>query len=284
MAAADPDEQRQAQLEMWERAAPAWGRRAGRVRELGMPVSARMIERLDLQPGQTVLELAAGPGDTGFLAAELVRPGGRLICSDGTEAMLEVARARATELGIDNVSFQRLQLEWIDLPTASVDAVLCRWGVMLALDPGAALQEMRRVLQPGGRVALAVWAARERNPWATLGTDVLVERKLAERPDPDAPGMFALAAPERLGELLHGAGFCEVAVEEVAFERVHSSPEVFLEESLDMSPSLGPLLAKLSEGDRGEVRAALLHAASAFADPSGTVRLPAVSLVASASS
>ncbi len=82
--------------------------------------------------------------------------------------MLEGARARALELGLSNIEFKVLNAEWIDLPLASVDAVLCRWGYMLMADPAAALAETRRVLRPGGRVALAVWDALEANPWALL--------------------------------------------------------------------------------------------------------------------
>src|SRR5205085_12140030 len=163
-----PATQRAERLEGWERAARGWSNRGDSVRDSGMPVSLRMIERLSLQPGHRVLELAAGPGDTGFLAAELIAPGGTLICSDGADAMIDVARARALEVGVENVEFRRLELEWIDLPTASVDAILCRWALMLTVDPAAALQEARRVLRPGGRLSLAVWDEPARNPWATI--------------------------------------------------------------------------------------------------------------------
>src|SRR5205807_4379208 len=101
-----------------------------------------------LQPGQRVLELAAGPGDTGFMASELVSPAGTLISTDAVEPMLDVARERARAMGVSNVEFRRLDLQWIDLETASVDAVICRWGLMFASDPAAALQEIRRVLRP----------------------------------------------------------------------------------------------------------------------------------------
>src|SRR5207237_8316876 len=124
-------------------AGPGWGRRADHVRDMGMPVSAWMIDRLQLQPGHAVLELAAGPGDTGFMAAELVRPSGRLICSDAVEEMLNIASRRGAEQGIDNVEFRLIELEWIDLDTASVDAVLCRWGLMVLVDPAVATQEVR---------------------------------------------------------------------------------------------------------------------------------------------
>ena len=76
MASPDPDQQRSDTREAWERAAAGWGKRADRIRDWGMPVSVAMVDALGLHPGQRVLELAAGPGDTGFMAAELVRPGG----------------------------------------------------------------------------------------------------------------------------------------------------------------------------------------------------------------
>src|SRR5450432_881180 len=168
MASPDPDQQRSDTREAWERAAAGWGKRADRIRDWGMPVSVAMVDALGLNPGQRVLELAGGPGDTGFMAAELVRPSGTLISSDGADAMLDVARARAAELGIDNVEFKQLELEWIDLETASVDAVLVRWGIMLIVDPAAAAQEIRRILRPGGRAAFAVWDKPEHNPWAVI--------------------------------------------------------------------------------------------------------------------
>ncbi len=207
-----PIKQRAASREAWEQAAAGWGRVADRVRDWAIELSATMVDALALQPGQRVLELAAGPGDTGFMAAELVAPGGTLICSDGAEAMLEVARQRAAAQGISNVEFRQLELEWIDLPTADVDAVLCRWGIMLVVDSEAAAHEIRRVLKPGGRAALAVWDQPARNPWTTIAGDALIELGFAEPPDPDEPGMFKLAGDGVLRELLESAGLVDVKV------------------------------------------------------------------------
>ncbi len=79
--------------------------------------------------------------------------------------MVEAAKENAARLGVTNVEAKAMEAEWIDLSTATVDGVLCRWGYMLLADPEAALRETRRVLRPDGRVALAAWDAPERNPW-----------------------------------------------------------------------------------------------------------------------
>lgn len=283
MTAADPDEQRAAFREGWERAAGGWGGRADRIRAWGMPVSAAMVESLHLQPGMTVLELAAGPGDTGFMAAELVAPGGRLICSDGAEAMLDVARERAAALGIGNVEFRQLELEWIDMETASVDAVLVRWGIMLIVDPEASAREIRRVLRPGGRAAFAVWDVPERNPWAVIPNRALIALGHAEPPDPDAPaGMFSLAPEGALAELLEGAGFEDVTVRPVALERRYGALAEYVEETTEMSPVFGEIFPELDDAAREAVVERIAAEAQPYTADDGSLVLPGVSLVASA--
>jgi SAM-dependent methyltransferase len=201
-----------------------------------------------------VLELAAGPGETGFLAAEVVAPGGGLISSDQSEAMLEVGKARASELGLTNVEFRVINAESIDLPVASVDAVICRWGYMLMIDPLAAMVETRRVLRSGGRVALACWAAPEENPWLVLPNRVFVEHGLMERPAPDAPGAFALSDPDRLRAMLEEAGFGEVEIEAIDLVRRAPSFEEWWAMQLDMSP-VGAALRAAAPGVQRAVAA-----------------------------
>jgi SAM-dependent methyltransferase len=275
-------DQREEMLERWERGAAGWSRRADAVQEFGIRVSVWMVEHLGLQPGQRVLELACGPGDTGFLAAELVKPGGTLIATDAARAMLGVATGRARDLGVTNVEFRQLELEWIDLPTASVDAVLCRWGLMLVVDPAAAVQEARRVLRPQGRIAVAVWDQPEMNPWATTPTRALVELGHIVPPDRDEPGMFALGDPARLRRLLEDAGFLDVLVDSVDLTRSQVSIDLYLEETLDLSRPFADVWERLSERHREEVRERMIALAAPFTSADGSVQFPARSLVAAA--
>jgi hypothetical protein len=162
-----------------------------------------------------VLELAAGAGDTGFEAAVMVSERGRLISTDFSPEMVQVARRRGDELGLRNVDYRVMDAERIELDADSVDGVLCRFGYMLMADPAAALSETRRVLRPDGRLTLSVWSAPERNPWITILARILVERGHMSPPEPGAPDPFSMASEERTRTLLRGAGFTAVRTEEV---------------------------------------------------------------------
>jgi SAM-dependent methyltransferase len=279
----DPETFRVESRQRWEEVAPGWGRRREAMQRAALPVSEWMIDAIAPQPGHTILELAAGPGDTGFLAAELVEPGGKLISTDGAEAMVEIARRRAAELGLDNVEHRIMEAEWIDLPTASVDAVLCRWGFMLLADPETALRETRRVLKSGGRLALAAWDAPEHNPWSALIGAELAARGLVERGGPDEPGMFAFAPPGRAAALLDSAGFEDVVVDAVDFEFTAPSFDEWWESQFDLSMMIVRALAPLGPDEVDEVHDAVAARYAPYADETGALQMPARALVAAAS-
>ena len=267
----------------WEEAASGWVRSQDMMREWGAPVSHWMIDAIAPRLGQRVLELAAGLGETGLLAAELVAPTGGAVVSDQAEAMLDGARARAAELELSNVEFQVLNAEWIDLPVASVDAVLCRWGYMLMVDPAAALAETRRVLRPGGRVSLAVWDAIEHNPWAGLPAEELIARGLSAPPGAGTPGPFALASGERVRELLEQAGFAEVRVEAIALRRDHRSFDELWEMTLDLSRVFHDAVLARPASEVAEIRASLAARFEPYAAADGALAIPGRTLVAAAS-
>jgi SAM-dependent methyltransferase len=282
----DADAYRQASLESWEAAAPGWARRRELMRAFAAPVSQLLLELLAPQPGQRVLELAAGLGETGMLAAELVAPHGGVVISDQAEAMLAGARERAQELGLSNIEFQVLDGEWIDLPFASVDGILCRWGYMLMADPAAALLEARRVLRPGGRIALAVWDALTSNPWALLPGLELLERGLAPAPaanDEPRPGPFALGDAAQVRELLEQAGFVEVDVRALELTRHHPDFAELWETTLDLSPSFHDAVLSRPAPEIAAIESSLAARFEPYTSADGALAIPARTLVAAAS-
>ena len=279
----EPDEYRERSRQRWGAAAAGWERRRAAMQASTAVVSAWLVDHIELQPGQTILELAAGPGDTGLMAAELVGPAGKLISTDASEEMLDVARRRAAELGLANVEFKVMDGEWIDLPTATVDGVLCRWGYMLMLDPESALRETRRVLRPDGRVALAAWATPEENPNMTLAPRTLLALGLTEPPPQDEPGPFAFAQDGLIQELLESTGFTEVVVEALDLRFHYPSRDAVFETHLDLSPSGNEVLRGLSPADHTRFRDALDEALEPYVRPDGGVELPGRALVAGAS-
>jgi len=282
----DANAHRAASLDDWEGAASGWVRRQEMLREFSAPVSHWMIDAIVPQPGQRVLELAAGMGETGMLAAELVAPHGGVIVSDQAEAMLEGARARAVQLGLSNVEFQVLNAEWIDLPVASVDAVLCRWGYMLMADPVAALRETRRVLVPGGRLALAAWDEIAHNPWALLPAQELIERGLAPSFGDRArelPGPFALGKPGMLAEAIEQAGFGDVEIDAIELPRRHPDFEEMWDTTLDLSKGFHDAVLSRPEGEIEQIKVSLAQRFAKYTSADGALEIPGRTLVASAS-
>lgn len=266
-------------VEDWERVAPGWERQRARTYASNLPVSERMVELLDPQPGWTVLELAAGVGDTGFMAAGR---GARLISTDFAPGMVEAARRRAAELGIEDAEFRVMDAGRLELPDASVDGVLCRFGYMLLDDPAAALEEARRVLRPGGRLVFAVWGAAPQNPWASTLGRLLLERGHVEPPTPGDAGMFALAEADRIGELVRGAGFDSHRVEEVPVRSTFADVEDYLGVLLDLAALTSQIIAALPEAEQEAIRAELASRLEQFREGDRLV-VPGLALVVAAS-
>jgi ubiquinone/menaquinone biosynthesis C-methylase UbiE len=278
----DRGDYRSASHAVWEAMAPGWDERHAYFEEIARPVTEKMLELLAPSPGDAILDLAAGTGVVGFSAAALVGPTGRVIVSDFAGAMVEVASRRAQELGLDIVECRVLDAERLDLPDGSVDGVLCRWGYMLMADVAAALRETRRVLRADGRVACAVFAGPEQNPWAALPSRVLQQRGHIPAPAAGAPGILALADRDRLRLLLAEAGFADPAIEEVAFGFRFAGVDGYMEFLDSAAGAIAMVLSRLGEDERERIRGEIAELLDAYGG-SGQIELPARSLVVSAS-
>ncbi len=274
-----PEDYRRTIYEIAEAIAPGWERWRARIEETTTPVREWMLRELAPRTGDTVLELAAGAGDTGFKAASIVGERGRLISTDFSPAMVEVARRRGAELGLANVDYRVMDAERVELDADSVDGVLCRFGYMLMPDPSAALAETRRVLRPGGRLALAVWSAPERNPWITIGFGLLVERGHMPPPEPGAASPFAMAGEEQTRALLEGAGFTAVRTEEIPVRFAFRDIDDYTTFTTDTGGPAALVLRGLPEDEREALKTQLGAAFAPFGGDGG-YELPGVALTA----
>jgi SAM-dependent methyltransferase len=226
-------------------------------------------------PGDTVLDLAAGTGD---VTEALAATGARVISTDLSPVMVEAARGR----GIAGVEHRVMDMQAIDLPDSSVDAVVSRYGYMLVPEPERALRETRRVLRAGRPLAFATWAPAKRNPWATAYGPVLIERGLTEPPKPGEPGQFSLGEPERIEELVRGAGFDEVAVAEVPVVFRAAGWDEYRRVVSALAASMREVLEGLDDDERTEVDEAAKARLEPYRSGEGYV-LPGITLVTSAS-
>lgn len=267
------------QIEAWRAVAPGWNRRRALFWKATRSLSERMIELLELVPGERVIDVAAGPGDTGFLAAELIGGEGRLLSTDAAPEMVDAARARAAELGLRNVDFAVNDAAELTMASDSFDAAICRFGVMLVPDCSRAVAEVARVVRAGGRAVYVVWAEDARNPWMTAPGRAALALGYGDTPDPDAPGPFRLAAPGALRALAVKAGLTQIHEEEVAITWRVESLDQWWECSLDLSRNLQSLVSRLDETEIAEVRDRAKELLAEFVDGDGSVHVPGVARV-----
>jgi ubiquinone/menaquinone biosynthesis C-methylase UbiE len=275
-----PDEIRANVHQMWAGVATRWGEHADYVDARGAQVTDALLELTRPQPGERVLELACGAGGVGLAAAERVGPAGEVVLSDVVAEMTAIAERRAAARGLGNVCARVLDLEAIAEPDGSYDVVVVREGLMFALDPVQAASEIRRVLRPGGRVAVAVWGPRERNPWLGVVFDAVSALTGAQVPPPGVPGPFALDDADRLAGILAGGGLEDVAVTELPVPLRAASFEEWWSRTTAIAGPLASRLAALPEPAHQALRVRLQEATRPYLTADG-LEIPGVTLLAS---
>ena len=259
-----------------------WNEQAG-------PIWVAMQTRMDVQigahgeralivlaakPGERVLDVGCGCGDTALAIARRVGPSGRVLGVDISAPMLARARERAAAEGLTHLTFEHADAQTHALPAASFDALFSRFGVMFFEAPSAAFANLARALRPGGRLVFACWQPIAANPWVALPMRALASvLPLPAPPPPGAPGPFAFGDTEHVKRILGDAGFREIAF------RSEQLPMAFggVDEAAAFLTEMGPASRAVreagdSEAMREKAKAAIRDAIAPHAK-SGRVEL-----------
>ena len=273
-------DQREQQRKHWNAVAGGWATWLDWTERNFQPVTDWIIDAAGWRAGSRVLDVACGSGYPALDAAKHVRPGGSVVATDISTEMLAVASRRATSDGLDNIEFLEMDAEALNFQEASFDAVTNAYGLMFCPNLSQAFGEARRVLKPGGSLALVTWDEPSKSPFFSLITAVAAPVLALVPPATDAPGPFRLSSSTQLESLLRGAGFSDVRVENVSMTFELESAADYLRVFSDVAWKAR--VAALSEGDLARLKEEITQAVQPFLDKtSGRLRLTAMSLCAS---
>ena len=271
----DPMKFKAAQQKDWS-AAAAGLREWWKLIEEGLgQVSERLVALAELKSGDRVLDIATGIGEPAVTAARRVGTAGRVVGIDIAPGMLEIARERATELGLNNIEFREADAEAADLPDEWFDVVLSRLGLMLFPDLDAVLERLHRTLVAGGRIAAAVWGRPERSPFAALPLQTLVAQLNLPPPAPGTPGPFSLADADTLERRLHRAGFAGARSERMTVTMRFASAVDYTNFVREIGTAVKNLLRDKTQEQQDDAWNAISGAARSFASTDGSILLPA---------
>jgi SAM-dependent methyltransferase len=236
------------------------------------PVGAAMIERLDIAEDQQHLDIAAGTGEPGLSIAKLCLKG-RVVLTDLSAEMLDVAARRARAQGVGNVDTRVCSADDLPFNDATFDSVSVRFGYMFFPDVVQATAEFARVLKPGGRLCSSVWIKPEENPWTGIVMQAIATEVAVPSPDPDGPNMFRCAVPGYVSALYEGEGLREIAEWDVDVQLVTSSPEQYWAMMSEHVSLAVAALQQVDEPARERIRANAIEKVRTF-EKDGKVRVP----------
>jgi len=251
-------EQLEQQRKTWNQYSGGWEKWDELLMTMMRPVSDKLIDILQLKGNEHVLDVASGTGEPGLTLSTSL-PEGRVTGSDLSENMVKIANEHAKQRGITNYQSEVSDASKLSFENDFFDHIICRFGIMFFPDIGGSLREMVRVLKPGGRLAVAVWAGPELNPFITIMAMTVIEKLKLPKPPPDAPGIFRFAQPGLTSQLMTDAG-----LNSVTELNVRGETENYWEVTADVA---GPIMQALNNAPKEvfeDVRETVLGKAENF--------------------
>ena len=277
----DAAKYKNAQREQWNKDGAAWRRWHPTLDRWYGEVTRQMLDLARIQPGQRILDIAAGAGEPAVSAAERVGTSGYVLATDIAEGIVELALQVAREHGLKQIETRAMDGEKLDLPDASFDTVLCRLGLMYMPHPVTALREWRRALRAGGRVAVGVFSTPDRNSWGAMPVSIIRRRAQLPPPVPGQPGPFSLGGPGVLESAFRQAGFDHPEIRAVPVPHTMASAAEYVRVAREAFGAFNAMMAHLSPQERESVWNEVEGSMRSF-ESSGGFEVPGECLVGAA--
>jgi SAM-dependent methyltransferase len=205
-----------------------------------------LVAAARVRPGLRVMDVASGAGEPALTLAAAVQPAGEVVATDLTPALLTMTKERAQRLGLTNLTVRQADAAALPFSESSFDLVTCRLGGFAEWP--AVLGEVRRVLRPGGRIALVQWARPEESPVFAIMRDALLPHLEAAR---GSLGPATFAEPGSLATALREAGIREATEDRPTVPLPWpGTPEQGAVAIREMSPTMAAAWSQLTNAQR----------------------------------
>jgi ubiquinone/menaquinone biosynthesis C-methylase UbiE len=267
MTTLDSEQYKEAERQSWDSVANNWQKWWKTIERGAEKVSRHLIELAEIKPGSRVLDIATGIGEPAVTAANRVGSNGHVLATDISPQMLSVAKQRAISLGLQNViEFKEGDIETIELPSSTFDAVLCRWGLMFLPDLKAGLSNIHRSLKPSGHFAAAVWASPDQATLSATTMNIVMKETNSKPPTPGTPGPFSLSDENSLKNSFVISGFKNLSIERMNVSFEFDSSDDFTSFITETAGPLQKMLANQTIERKREILKAVTEAAQKYVD------------------
>lgn len=269
--------------ESWNTTADKWEKWWYIIEKGANCVSEHLLNTANVESGLRVLDVATGNGEPAIAAAKRVGNSGHVTAVDQSIRMLANGKKRAAKLGLINIDFIEMDMEYINMPKESFDAVLCRWGLMFLTDIENTLHRLRQLLKPRGYFAASVWDIPQKAPMISLASGLITKALEAPPPPEGTPDPFSLADVEHLKNLLSDCGFKNITFKHISVPFSMSSISEYIDFATDLLPErLTQMLEDIPKEKRDDIWQSVAEAAKKYAKPNREIYMPCEAIAVSA--
>jgi len=265
----DADKYKRTQHDQWNEDAAAWHRWGPTLQDWFGGVTKTMLDLAQIAPGQHVLDIAAGAGEPALSAAERVGPQGYVLATDLSENIIRFAQKNADDRHLANFHSEAMDGENLELPDASFDVVLCRFGLMYMPNRQRALAEWHRVLKPGGRAVVAVYSTPDKNGWGAVPIGVIRKHAQLPPPLPGQPGPFSMGGEGVLEGAYREANFQDIQAHKLSAPLRMSSATECIQFERESFGAFNQMMAHLTRDEREATWDEAQVAMEVFEHPNG---------------